>query len=59
MDNAEIITAVIMKKSIKTTYAPPSVDVVSCDFAHSVLTGSVEVPNALIEDAEEEEWIVS
>lgn len=48
-----------MKKSIKTTYAPPSVDVVSCDFAHSVLTGSVEVPNALIEDAEEEEWIVS
>ena len=48
-----------MKKSIKTPYAPPLVDSVSCDLAHSVLTGSVLVPNALIEDAVEEEWTVS
>ena len=48
-----------MKKSIKTTYVPPLVDSVSCDLAHSVLTGSVLVPNALIEDAVEEEWTVS
>lgn len=48
-----------MKKNVKTTYAPPSVAVVSCDLAHTVLTGSVLVPNALIEDAVEEEWIVS
>ncbi len=49
-----------MKKSIKTTYAPPMVHTIDCELAHTVLTGSVIRGGVTIKPTEvEEEWEVS
>ena len=48
-----------MKKDTKTTYVPPLVRVRTCILKHTVLTGSLRAPTVTIDEAQEEEWIVS
>ena len=48
-----------MKKIEKTLYVSPSVRVAPCNLELSLLTISVNIPGAVIEEAEEEEWTVS
>lgn len=49
----------MMKKTLKTPYASPQATVETYSLERDLLIVSVNVPGAVIDDAEEEEWIVS